>query len=174
MERIPAKRFTCEQLLQHPFITNHIDDDSTEIFQDDDRGIFELEAILQAVLQHLDRILDNPNHSTNTTVSAFPISPIFGDISQLMAETPGHGIHLRLKVVKELLGRLFLRPERLDSLAKQLYLPTERLVLVTKEFIDGICIDENSGSITPGPNNASPAASKPTATIGNRFTAKSI
>ncbi len=145
-------------MLAHPFITSREgpkQEEDLAFFHDDDRGLFELRAILQAVLLHVERLLDG---STGATHSAS--STLFGDITRLVENTNGNGATLKLAVIRQLMWRVLFGFEydrqregyhpsthRMVYLAQQLYLTQEMVLTETVEFIDGISME--NGAATP-------------------------
>lgn len=151
LDRKPSKRWTCLELLEHPFIVSQlkrgIEEIDLEYGKDDQRGLFELRSILDAIGLHVQKLLEErkkmhanvPRNSSQDTSS-----PIFGDIDmntstvQLLYRI-FFGVNCVSNVSKhdEEVVNVNTDMHRVSILAKQLYLTEKVVVDEVLTFIRG-------------------------------------
>lgn len=160
LKRNPDERYTCAQLLKHPFLNKVAPEDLT-YDQNYDRGRNELLSILQAVLTHIKQMKQSVTEARDTAegqvdLEAYRRHRLYGDLlgtsvldifhkiifgEPRTAQTPsvaGKDVHSSADIMSL---RLSSRP-KLITLAKQLHLPIDKVMLEARQFFDQLKREE--------------------------------
>lgn len=174
LQKDPEQRWTCRQLLGHPFLTKAVVDDGIEDIFDKNECIAELQSIISAIYSHIKEIKLQFQSTSSTNYSEGEPSKtprhshrIFGDLNmpaeellyvvmfgkkksgndRIMIDIPAlgtPGIHGQKKVAKMQL----LRP-KLINFAKQLHLPLEVLLTEAHSYCDRLTVTAGTGDKCP-------------------------
>lgn len=155
LKRNPDERFTCGQLLKHPFLNKVVAEDLT-YDQNYDRGKNELLSILLAVFAHIKQTKRSVQEAEQcgADVSAYKNHRLFGDVLSvpvidifqrvLFGEAGGRlpppAAKDSASAADDFVSQRLLRP-RLTNLAKQLHLPVDKVVQEAKQYFDQLKLE---------------------------------